>query len=212
MKKRHVVITVYLIFAIVTFLTTSVFARYVYTHSPEVDFNIGSTLFFDYQRHELFRNDQLIVGVETEYVEGGQKYKRIETMNVAPGDSLIYHFYVSNFDDTTGEKNAVDGLFYPNAKSTLSLPVKGKVYDVDCSMQYRQVPYGPEDTTTPENNVWKNLVVGGYIDLPVAKDQKIKYEFKVSVLIDDQVEDTTSDDYFDAVLTIKLFINAASDE
>lgn len=211
MKKRFIFFAAYIIFAFFAFLTAVTLAKYVYTGSTEVGFQVGSTLFFDYQRHELYRNDQLIVGVETEYVEDGQTYQRIETMNVVPGDSLVYHFYVSNFDSTTGEVNVVDGLFYPNANTKLSLPMKGKIYEVDCTIQYRQVPYGDDDTTTPKDDVWKNLVVGGYIDLPPVATKKVKYEFKISVLIDDQVEDTTSDDYFDAVLTIKLFINAASD-
>lgn len=211
MKKRFIYFAVYMIFASFMLLAAVTLARYVHTGTTEVGFRVGTTLFFDYQRHELYRNEQLIVGVETEYEEDGQKFQRIETMNVVPGDSLVYHFYVSNFDDVTGEKNAINGLFYPNAKTTLSLPMKGKVYDVDCTIQYRQVPYGTDDTTTPENGVWNNLVADGYIDLPAVTDKKVKYEFKVSVLIDDQAENTTSEDYFDAVLTIKLFINAASD-
>ena len=40
--------------------------------------------------------------------------------------------------------------------------------------------------------------------------EKVKYEFKLSVVVDDQVEDTTHDDYFSAVLSIVLFVNAAS--
>lgn len=212
MKRRYIYFTVYLLFIVSVIFTSAILARYVYTGSTEIDFNVGSTLYFDYERYQLFRNDQLIVGVESEYEENGQTYQRIETMNVVPGDSLIYHFYVTNFNDITSEYNLVDGLFFPNAKTTLSLPMKGKIYDIDCTIQYRQVPYGPDDTSTPVNDVWKNLVTDGYIDLPISNTQKVKYEFKVSVLIDDQVEDTTSDDYFDATLIIKLFINAASDD
>lgn len=211
MKYKAIYLIIYLMLVVSIILTSFTLAKYVYTGTTEIDFNVGSKLFFNYDRHELFRNDQLIVGVETEYEEDGQVYQRIETMNVVPGDNLIYHFYVSNFDDSTSEYNAVDGMFYPNSKTTLSLPMKGKVYDVNCTIQYRQVPYGADDTTTSENEIWKNLVIDDYIDLPVADSQKIKYEFKVTVLIDDQVENTTSDDYFDAILTIKLFINAASD-
>ena len=55
------------------------------------------------------------------------------------------------------------------------------------------------------------MVEGGYIDLPPFDEQKVKYEFKITVMIDDQIENTTSDDYFDATLSINLFINAASD-
>lgn len=207
MKKKLVIYAIYILFILNIFFISATFAKYVTSKNPEMGFQIGSTLYFSYQRHELYRNDQLIVGVETEYVEDGEVCKRIETMNVIPGDNLIYHFYVSNFNELTGEKNVVDGLFYPNAKTSLSLPMNGKIYDVDCLIQYRQIAVDEN----PVDNVWKNLVEGGYINLPPFDEQKVKYEFKITVVIDDQIENTTSDDYFDATLSINLFINAASD-
>ena len=209
MKKRIVFIMFYVVFVLCAFLTAGSIAKYISTESGDLGFQIGSTLYFNYDRHELYRNDQLIVGVETEYEENGQIFKRIETMNVVPGDNLTYHFFVSNFDTKTGETNNIAGEFFPNAKTTLALPVKGSVYDVNCTITYRRVAYGSEDTGT-YSDVWNNLVSGSYLDLPVTSTEKVKYEFKVSVLIDDQVENTTSEDYFDATLTIKLFINAAS--
>lgn len=213
MKKRFIIFAIYLLFVLCMFFTGSALAKYISTSSTEIGFQIGSTLYFNYERHELYRNDQLIVGVEIEYEENGEKYRRIETMNVVPGDSLTYHFYVSNFNTKTGEMNAIDGLFFPNAKATLALPMKGSIYDVDCSIQYREITLteDADGNITESVGNWTNLVTGGYIDLPEGNKEKVKYEFRISVIIDDQVEDTTSDDYFDATLSIKLFINAASD-
>ena len=131
-------------------------------------------------------------------------------MNVAPGDSLTYHFFVSNFNTTSGDQNLIDGLFYPNTNATLSLPIKGEIYNVDCTILYRQVPYDANDTSVPADGVWNNLVEGKYLTLPQTSVQKVRYEFKVTVVVDDQVQGTTHDDYFNAVLSIKLFINAAS--
>ena len=220
MKKRIVGIAIYLLFVLCMYFTGTALAKYISSESTEIDFQIGSTLFFNYERHELFRNDQLIVGVEVEYEEDGEKLRRIETMNVVPGDSLTYHFFVSNYDLTSGEKNAINGIFFPNAKATLALPMKGSIYDVDCSIQYREITITKDDKgniiETAEEN-WTNLVNGAYINLPPvdeandSESRMVKYEFRISVIIDDQVEDTTSDDYFDATLSIKLFINAASD-
>ena len=223
MKNRFnkiVGFTIYLLFVLCMYFTGTALAKYISSESTEIDFQIGSTLFFNYERHELFRNDQLIVGVEVEYEEDGEKLRRIETMNVVPGDSLTYHFFVSNYDLVSGEKNAINGIFFPNAKATLALPMKGSIYDVECSIQYREVILTEDSNgniieTTEES--WTNLVNGAYINLPPVDEEKdnesrrVKYEFRISVIIDDQVEDTTSDDYFDATLSIKLFINAASD-
>ena len=212
MKKRFVIFLIYLSFVLCMFFTGSALAKYISSTSTEIDFQIGSTLYFNYERHELYRNDQLIVGVEVEYEENGEKYRRIETMNVVPGDSLTYHFYVSNFNTKTGEMNAINGLFFPNAKGTLALPMKGSIYDVDCSIQYREITIteDADGKITESIGNWTNLVTGGYIDLPEGSKEKVKYEFRISVIIDDQVEDTTSDDYFDATLTIDLYFNAVS--
>ena len=144
------------------------------------------------------------------YEENGISYQLLEIMNVVPGDSLTYHFFVSNFDNITGDKNLVKGLFYPNTNATLSLPIKGEIYNVDCTILYRQVPYDETDTSVPSDGVWNNLIEGKYLDLPQTSIRKVKYEFKVSVVVDDQVQGTTHEDYFNAVLSIKLFVNAAS--
>ena len=212
MKKRYYIFLVYL--ALVGLLTFSsgIMAKYVSEDDSEIGFSVGSILYFNYERSDLYRNNQVVPVIPSVYEEDGEKFTLLETMNVVPGDSLTYHFFVSNFNDVTGDINHIDGLFFPNTNATLSLPMKGEIYNVNSNILYREVPYDSTDTTTPSNNVWNNLVEGNYLDLPPVSIRKVKYEFRVTVIVDDQVKDTTHEDYFDAVLTIKLFINAASDE
>lgn len=212
MKKRHVLLIVYLVFVGMLCIGSGIFAKYASTEDSEIDFSVGSILYFNYERSELYRNNQIVPVTPSVYQEDGENFELLETMNVVPGDSLTYHFYVSNFNSVTGDQNIIDGLFFPNTNATLSLPMKGEIYNVNSTILYREVPYDSTDTTTPSNNVWSNLVEGNYLDLPPVSIRKVRYEFKVTVVVDDQVENTDHEDYFDAVLTIKLFINAASDE
>lgn len=211
MKKRHFIFIGYLLVVGLLCLSSLVLAKYVFEDRKEIDFTVGSVLYFNYERSDLYRNEQIVQTVPSVYEEDGTTYQLLETMNVAPGDSLTYHFYVSNFNSVAGNRNIVDGLFYPNTKATLSLPVKGQIYNVDCTILYREVPYDETDTQTPADGVWKNLIEGEYFDLPPTDVKKVKYEFKLSVVVNDQIIDTTHEDYFDAMLSIKLFINAASD-
>lgn len=212
MKTRHFILIIYLAFIGLICFSSFILAKYVSYEEKEIDFTVGSILYFNYERSNLYRNDQISQTVPSVYEEDGTTYSLLETMNVVPGDSLTYHFYVSNFNSVTGDQNIVDGVFYPNTKATLSLPIKGQIYDVECTILYRQVPYDETDTTTPSDSVWHNLTEGTYFDLPPVSMKKIKYEFKLSVVVDDQVSDTTHEDYFNAILSIKLFVNAASDE
>lgn len=212
MKKRYYIFLVYLALAGLLTLSSGIMAKYVSVDDSEIDFSVGSILYFNYERADLYRNNQIVPVIPSVYEEDGEKFTLLETMNVVPGDSLTYHFFVSNFNDVTGDINHIDGLFFPNTNATLSLPMKGEIYNVNSNILYREVPYDSTDTTTPSNNVWNNLVEGNYLDLPPVSIRKVKYEFRVTVIVDDQVKDTNHEDYFDAVLTIKLFINAASDE
>ena len=212
MKKKYFIYLVYLAFIGFISFSSFVLAKYVTDEQQEIDFTIGSILYLNYERSNLYRNEQIIPVVPSVYEEDGETYQLLETTNIVPGDSLTYHFYVSNFNSITGDNNIVDGIFFPNTKATLSLPIKGQIYDVDCTILYRQVPYDETDTSTPADGVWNNLTDGKYLDLPPTHVKKIKYEFKLSVIVDDQVVGTTHDDYFSAVLSIKLFINAANKE
>ena len=213
MKKRYIFFLIYLSFVGIICFGSGILAKYVTTtNDAELDFSVGRILYFNYERSDLYRNSQIVPVVPSVYEEDGEKYTLLETMNVVPGDSLTYHFYVSNFNSVSGDQNIIDGLFFPNTSATLSLPMKGEIYNVNSTILYREVPYDETDTTTPNNNVWNNLVEGRYLDLPPASVRKVRYEFKVTVVVDDQVANTDHEDYFDAVLTIKLFINAASDE
>lgn len=209
-KKRYIVFSVYLVIMLLLCLSTGILAKYITDDDKELDFTVGSVLYFNYERSNLYRNDQIVPVTPSVYEENGTSYQLLEIMNVVPGDSLTYHFFVSNFNNITGDKNLVDGLFYPNTNATLSLPIKGEIYNVDCTILYRQVPYDETDTSVPSDGVWNNLIEGKYLDLPQTSIRKVKYEFKVSVVVDDQVQGTTHEDYFNAVLSIKLFVNAAS--
>jgi len=210
MKKRYIIFAIYLVLMGLICLTTGVLAKYIISKDSEFEFVVGNSLYFNYERSELYRNDQVVSPIPSVYEEDGVQYKVLDIMDVIPEDTITYYFYVSNFNELTGQNNLIDGVLFPNANATLSLPIKGEIYNVGCTILYRQVPYGPEDST-PDNNVWKNLVDGQYIDLPNALDQKIKYEFKVTIVVNEQTTDTTHEDYFNALLSIKLFINAASE-
>lgn len=212
MKKKYYLFIIYLAIAALISFGSVILAKYVSTDDSEINFSVGSVLYFNYERSDLYRNNQVVPVTPSVYEEDGEKYTLLETMNVVPGDSLTYHFFVSNFNNVTNDMNMIDGLFFPNTNATLSMPMKGEIYNVNTTILYREVPYDSTDTTTPNNNVWNNLVEGNYLNLPPASVKKVRYEFKVTVVVDDQVENTDHSDYFDAVLTIKLFINAASDE
>ena len=210
MKRRHLIFLVYLAFVGLLSLSSFVLAKYVSEEKTNVDFTVGSILYFNYERSNLYRNEQSVQVVPSTYEEDGVTYQLLETMNVVPGDSLTYHFFVSNFNNTNGAMNYVQGQFFPNTKATLSLPIKGQIYNVDCTILYRPVELDKDGNVISSDGVWNNLVEGSYLNLPDATKEKVKYEFKLSVVVDDQVEDTTHDDYFSAVLSIVLFVNAAS--
>ena len=212
MKKRYILFLLYIAVVFTATISGTILAKYVTNKQPELDFTVGSVLYFNYERSELYRNNQVVTMKPSVYVEEGITYSLLEAYNIVPGDNLTYHFYVSNFNLNSGDKNMIDGLFFPNTNATLMMPTIGKIFNVESTISYRRVPYDSTDTTVPADGVWNNLVEGNYLDLPPADIQKVKYEFKVTIIVDDQVEDTDHEDYFDATLTIKLFINAASDE
>ena len=202
--KRKYLLLMYFVMIVLLFLTSSTLSKYVSTTNKESSFVVGNNLYFEYIRGDLYRNKQLIVGKEVQYEEDGRIVDCIETMNLAPKDTLVYHFYVTNYSSTTDEANNVDGLFYPQAGAMLEMPVLGKKYEFDCTISYRPVTEIGEASTVPFTLVTDN------IDLPIFANEKITYEFKVEVKAD-QVEATTHDDYFGAKLIIYLFVDAASD-
>lgn len=204
MKKKYLLL-LYLVFVACLFMSSSTLSKYVSTTDKETSFVVGNNLFIEYKRGNLYRNKQLIVGKEVTIEQDGETIHRIETMNLAPKDTLVYHFYVTNYGLSTDEKNNVDGLFYPQAGATLEMPMIKKIYNVSCTISYRPVSEVGEVSTVPFT------LVTGDIDLPVYNaGSPMTYEFKVEVKAD-QVEATTHDDYFGSTLTIYLFIDAASD-
>lgn len=204
MKKKYVLLIMYVVLVVMLFLTSSTLSKYVSTTNKESSFVVGNNLYFEYIRGDLYRNKQLIVGKEVQYEEDGRIVDCIETMNLAPKDTLVYHFYVTNYSSTTDEANNVDGLFYPQAGAILEMPVLRKTYEFDCTISYRPVNEVGEASTVPFTLVTDN------IDLPIHSNEIMTYEFKVEVKAD-QVEATTHDDYFGSTLTIYLFVDAASD-
>lgn len=208
-KIRYLVFVLYMALIVSLFVITGSLSRYISGSNPQADFEVGDQIYFNYQRSSLFRNDNLIIGVEVDDEEG----KRLETMNVAPGDTIKFHFFVSNFSDS--DNNSVDGYFHPVANGLLELPIKRSNFDVECVVTYRKVPTDGSAATNLFTQVTSDLK----LDLPavregegLVKEGLVKYEFIVTVVLDNQIANTTSDDYFDAKLEIELFMNAISKE
>lgn len=205
MKIKYLLLVLYVLVLTSFIFVVSTLSKYTSTVGPETSFTIGDQLYFNYTRGDLYRNDKLIVGVETSYKDGEENVPCIETMNVIPGDNITYNFYISNYDDTN--TNNVDGEFYSVANGLLSLPIKQSTYDVECVIMYRVIEYGDEVISSQQ---FIGLSLDKKIDLPKAATTKVKYEFQVSVHLDEQISDTVSDDYFGATLYLNLYFNAVS--
>lgn len=233
MKRKSILLLIaYLLVVFAVYLTSSTLTKYVSTTNSTGDYNLGSRLFVNYERGQLYRNNQLIVGVEIDEGEIGAdkkvaEKKRIETMNVAPNDLLVYHFYVQNYDektekDATGkdvlvkddkgntiitDSNGILGQFHVSATSVLSMPAHGATYNPGCTLTYRKVNL---DGSYGE---WMDFPSDKDVDLPIYDGTNpMLYEFQVYVLIDDQVETTSHDEYVGATLSILIFVDAADKE
>ena len=204
MKIRYIILTIYLLVLSSCVLMLVTLSKYSSSVNPEPNFPIGDRLHFNYTRGDLYRNDTLIIGVPSSYEENGEIVSCIETMNVIPGDRIVYYFYITNYDSEI--ENNIPGLFYAVANGLLSLPVKQSTFDIECRVEYREVSEN-EDTneiTTPFIQLTDNL------SLPKASKSHVKYEFRVTAYLDGQIENTVSDDYFGATLRLNLYFNAAS--
>lgn len=214
-KKKLLIIMLYVAFVGVLYLASSTLARYTSKSDITGTFNIGQKLYFKYDRGDLFRNDNLIIGafIEEEIKNDEGEVigieKRVETMNVTPGDNLTYHFYISNYDIDTLEKNGIDGTFYISAVTEFAMPVHQTNYKLKCNLAYRKIP------KTGDPGPFKNFESDREMDLPVYDENdentQIKYEFQVYVILDDQIKTTSADDYIGATLSIILFIDATND-
>lgn len=227
-KKLALILLAYILVIVSVYLASSTLTKYVSKFNSTGDYNIGAHLFINYERGQLYRNNQLIVGVEIDEGEKGADgveatKRRIETMNVAPSDLLVYHFYVSNYDlktaiDSTGndviikddegnpiiaDQNGVTGQFHVTSTAILSMPAHGSSYNLNCTLTYRKVN---GDGSVGE---WQDFPVDTDVDLPIYSSQEVLYEFQVYVLLDDQVETTSHDDYVGATLSILIFVDAA---
>lgn len=212
-KKKIILVVFYLALVGLVYFTSSTLSKYVTTNNTTGDFTIGDKLYFDYTRGDLYRGDQLIVGVpieENTYDDYGNlksSKKRVETMNVAPGDTLKFHFYVSNVSEDLTEYNGIEGEFHVSASAILSMPVHQADYQLSCTLTYREVP----KEGTP--GTFTDLARDKNIDLLVydgTDETKKLYEFQVYVVLDDQIQATSNDDYVGATLSIYLFVDAAN--
>lgn len=212
MKNKYLFLLIYCAIAAALYFTSATLAKYITTTNNTQTFNVGSKLYFDYERGNLFRGDQLIIGEDKSYYDDDQVlHQRLETKNVIPGDKLTFHFTVSNFNPVTNEVNGIEGQFYPQAGGILEMPTKGTTYDIRCNIFYREVPADGSPASSAFTDVTKDTV----FELPVYDESDpsthIKYEFQIQVILDGQASNTTSEDYFGATLVIYLFIDAASD-
>ncbi len=216
--KKKIIISLVIIFVALLYSISSTITKYTTGHDGTGTFNIGKKLYFNYERGDLFRNNNLIVGNPVEedvFDSNGQKIdviKRIETMNVTPGDNLTYHFYVSNYDLTTSEKNGISGAFYVTSYAEFLMPALQKMENLECTLAYRVIP----NEAAVDAGPFRTFSRDSKLNLPVYDDtdrnSMVKYEFQVYVILDDQISTTSADDYIDATLTISLFIDAASNQ
>lgn len=209
-RNKFLIIAIYVLF-IVSFLSVSyTLGKYVSNQSVGGSFEIGDQLYFDYTRSDLYRNDQLIVGVIVNEPNSNKTY--ITTDNVSPGDNVRYHFYISNFDLETGKMNGYDANFLPVSTALLNMPIKGSSFDLDATIYYRVIPLDQETGEPDPNNkpstVYSMIAKDTKLDLP--EDEKVMYEFYVEVLLDEQMSNTDHNDYFGATLSIEMYFNAVS--
>lgn len=219
-KLKYLVFIAYVALVASLFAVSLTMARYVSDVNTGGDFEIGEKLYFNYKRSNLYRGDQLIVGKEVEDPSFGGTV--LETMNVAPGDKITFHFYISNFELSNLNiitKNDVDAYFHPASAALLELPMKGFRYDADSTMYYRKVyekTYSSDTLAIDPTKEYDTSVKFSFLttdtklDLPATKSTLVVYEFTVTVELDGQIPNTTSDDYFDATLSIDLYFNAVS--
>lgn len=215
-KKLLFMLAFYMLFIITIFVSSKTLTKYFTSSDINGNFDIGKKLYFHYERGDLFRNNQLIVGVEVEqpkYDENNNVIsvsRRIETMNVIPGDKLVYHFFISNLNLATSEANGIDGVFHTYGTSQLSIPVKGATYDLNCEIKYRTVDQNGNQLTsfkTFTSDLDENLPIYNKDD---DANSYVRYEFQITVTLDDQIESTDKDDYFGATLSIYLSAVAAN--
>lgn len=210
-KKRIILIVFYIALVGLVYFTSSTLSKYVSTDKTEADFTLGEKLYFDYTRGDLYRGDQLVIGVPVEEiimkdgVQTGVK-KRIETMNVAPGDTLRYTFTVSNVNESGTEYNSVNAEYHVSATAILQMPVKQSSYSFNCTIRYSLVDENGKAGTFTDLPKDMNLDLPKYLGTPATKS---KYMYEVQVILDDQVAATSKDDYIGATLSIYLFVDAA---
>ena len=211
-KKRIILIVFYIALVGLVYFTSSTLSKYVSTNKTEADFTLGEKLYFEYTRGDLYRGDQLIIGVPIDVpimkdgVQVGSK-NVIETMNVAPGDELRYTFTVSNKNESGTEYNSVEAEYHVSATAILQMPTKQSSYSFNCIIKYAEIGTDGKPLTYTDLPQDRNLDLPKYLGTPATES---KYAFEVQVILDGQVEATSKEDYIGATLTIYLFIDAAN--
>lgn len=220
-KRLVLLLILYVLFIGVVILSSNTLTKYITNTKVNGNFDIGKNLYFQYERGDLYRNNQLIVGVEVQENEYDNNNnvidvsRRIETMNVIPGDTLVYHFYINNYNQETKEANGMEGIFKTYGSAILAMPVKNATYDLSCEIVYREVDKDGI-ALEGENGAYKKFTSDLEGSLPeyVENNESTykRYEFEISVTLNDQMEDADTDDYFDATLSIYLTIVSANKE
>ena len=229
-KKTLIIFLVYLLTLCSIYYLSTTLSKYSSQHNPTGEFPLGERLFINYERGKVYRNYREVEFTQINEGEIGSdgkvaKTRRIEIFNIAPSDYLVYTFYVMNYEtykvknsegimedyiDEAGNKvitnkNQIDGIFLVSTSAILAMPAHKAHYELKCTLSYRQVY---SDGSTSE---WMDFVSSTEKNLPTHSQEVMKYEFEVTVLIDDQIETTTNDDYLGANLTISIIVDAASD-
>ncbi len=233
-KKSFLLLIAYILVVFAVYLTSSTLTKYTQNFNSTGDFNLGSRLLVNYERGQLFRNGDLIVGKEIPVGGTGidgtvAPIGRIETMNVGPSDELEYRFYVTNYDYKTvlnssgkevivydnddnpviADKNTILGQFHVSATAIISMPSHRTSYSLPCAVSYRRYVQNGENW---EWTAWLDNPEDIDFDLPVYDSESIQYEFKVTVVLDKQEETFDHDDYVGSTLSILLFVDAADKE
>lgn len=212
MSRKNKLILIYILFVGMIYVSSSTLAKYTTEKNTKGEFYVGEKLYFHYQRGNLFRNNQLTIGIPIEEIQTDENgaikntSRRIETMDVSPGDNLTYQFYISNLNEETTEYNGILGIFHVSANAILSMPVHQANYELSCRVMYRQI--NSDGSTSAFKDLTKDIDLPLQISDGIIKQQ---YEFQISVVLDDQIVATSNDDYIGATLSIYLFIDAAND-
>ena len=212
MKKTKLILIfiVYLLIVATLYFTSFTISKYLTREITTSKYRLENSLYFNYERGQLYLNDVLTPYQALDNPDFLTEHnplissKYLEFENVSPSDVLRYNFFISNINENGDFYNGLDAQFAVSAVGLLRLPALGESHDVECSLAYRKI-LGQEGSLS---HIFSDLYQGQRLELPKYLDFETKYELQIIVLVDDQIQFTSDDDYVDATLTINLFINA----